>query len=242
MHKEKLIYSTGTLQHEGIVFTKDPAKKAPLVLVAHDYKGRGDFAISQAEKLANLGYVGVALDNFGDAKVVVDDNEAMQLIQPLFVDREHLQTRMKAGLEAASKLGFVDSSKIGAIGFCFGGLCVIELLRSGVSVKGVVSFHGVISDNLRNTQAKRAPKQAIKGSLLLLHGADDPMNSWKDLENLANEMKQAQVDWEFDLYGNAVHAFTNPQAHDKSNGLAFDEKANKRSFARMELFFKEIFA
>ncbi len=242
MHKEKLNYSTGSLHQEGIVFTKDPSKKAPLVLVAHDYKGRGDFAIAQAEKLASLGYVGVAVDNFGSAKVVTDDNEAMKLIEPLFIDRQELQARMSSALQSARKLPFVEASKVGAIGFCFGGLSVIELLRSGADIKGVVSFHGVISDTLRNTHAKRAPKQNMKGSLLLLHGAEDPMNSWKDLENLANELKQEKVDWEFDLYGHAVHAFTNPKVHDKSTGLAFDEKATARSFDRMELFFKELFA
>lgn len=241
MKKEILNYSTGNISHEGIVFTADPNKKAPLVLVAHTWMGRDDFVISQAEKLANMGYVGVALDNFGQAKIASDEKEAGSLIAPLFVNRAELQNRMKSGLEAALKLPYVDTKKVGAIGFCFGGLSVIELLRSGADVLGVVSFHGVITDKMGPLTAKRAPKHPIHGSLLLLHGAEDPLNSWQDLEHFANELKQDGVDWEFDLYGHAVHAFTNPKVTDKSTGLAFNKQANDRSFAKMELFFKEIF-
>jgi dienelactone hydrolase len=201
--------------------------------------GQDDFTRGQAKKLAEAGYVGIALDIYGDGTVAKSPEEAKQLMTPYYLDRPLLQQRMLAGFEAALKLPYVDKSKMGAIGFCFGGLSVIELLRSRAPVRGVVSLHGAISSKEAKLGIKTGP---INGALLVLHGNLDPLVSWEDIHSLAEEMTEAGADWEFDIYGHTMHAFTNPNAHDKNSGLVYNKKANDRAFQRMKLFFQEIFA
>ena len=234
-------YQAPHSNHKGIAYTKFPNEKRPVILVAHAYKGQDDFAREKAQWLAELGYVGIALDIYGDGKVAKDDQEAGALMKPFFEDRQELQNRMQAAFQSLKNLTFVDTSKVGIIGFCFGGLASIELLRSGADLKGVCTFHGVVADAKFGVTAKRAPPKPMHGAFLLLHGADDPLNTWQDLENLAKEFTDAKVDWEFDIYGHTVHAFTNPQANDKKSGLVYDPKIAKRAFTKMELFFKEIY-
>ena len=147
-----------------------------------------------------------------------------------------MQKRIIASYETLIKQPGVDKSRIGAIGFCFGGLTVIELLRSGTPVKSVVSFHGVLG----NAGAKTVPIATnIKGSILILHGYDDPLESTSDVLNTQKEFNEAGIDWQMDIYGHTSHAFTNPQSHDIVKGLIYNEKANKRSWIAMKNFFEE---
>lgn len=234
-------YQAPRSNHKGIAYTKYPNEKRPVVFVAHAYMGQDDFARGKAQWLAELGYVGIALDIYGDGKVAKDGQEAGALMLPFFQDRQELQNRILAAYHSLKNLPFADISKVGIIGFCFGGLASIELLRSGANLKGVCTFHSVVADSKFGVTAKRAPPKPMHGAFLLLHGSDDPLNTWQDLEKLAKELNSANVDWEFDLYGHTVHAFTNPQANDKNSGLVYDEKIAKRAFTKMELFFKEVF-
>ena len=143
---------------------------------------------------------------------------------------------MIAAYETLINQAGVDQSRIGAIGFCFGGLSVIELLRSGTPVKSVVSFHGVLG----NTGAKTVPiAKNIKGSILMLHGYEDPLVPINDVLNIQKEFNDAGVDWQMDIYGHTSHAFTNPQAHDTKKGLIYNEKINKRAWLAMKNFFEE---
>lgn len=236
MIQETLIYYSGSLKCVGALFTKEKTKR-PVVLVAPAFRGQDDFAREQARRLADLGYVGLALDIYGNGTSVTTNEEAAALMMPLYVDRKELRNRMIAGVEAAKTLPYADTGRMGAIGFCFGGLAAIELLRSGAPLKGVVSFHGVLSHD----QAKTEPTYPIQGSLLVLDGAQDPLVPWSDLENLKKEMTDAGADWEIDIYGHTVHAFTNPEVHDKKSGLAYNPKIAKRAFQKMENFFHEVF-
>lgn len=241
MHTSPFPYQARLSEHKGIAFTKHPNEKRPVVLVAHAYMGQDDFARDKAKMLAELGYVGVALDIYGNGIVAKDSDEAGRLMLPYFIDREELQYRMQAAYQSLKNLPFADTSKVGIIGFCFGGLASIELLRSGAALKGVCTFHSVVADSKFGVTAKRTSPKPMHGAFLLLHGSDDPLNTWQDLERLAKELSLANIDWEFDLYGNTVHAFTNPMAQDKNSGLYYDEKIAKRAFTKMELFFKEVF-
>src|SRR5690606_11948368 len=148
-------------------------------------------------------------------------------------DTAALRTRLQAGMNAALALEQADKDRVGAMGYCFGGFSALELARSGADVKGVISFHG----SLRSATPEDAKN--IKGKVLVLHGADD------DFESVAiinKEMKDAGVDYELDLYGHTVHAFTNPKAgNDPSKGVAYSAQADKRSWQRTEDFFEEIF-
>lgn len=241
MHTSPFPYQARHSNHKGMAYTKHPNEKRPVVLVAHAYMGQDDFARDKAKRLAELGYVGVALDIYGEGKVAKDSDEAGQWMLPFFIDREALQNRMLAAFDTLKTLPFADTSQVGIIGFCFGGLASLELMRSGAPLKGACTFHSVIADSKFGVSAKRTPSKPMHGAFLLLHGADDPLNDWQDLKNLAKELSDYKVDWEFDLYGNTVHAFTNPMAQDKQSGLYYDEKIAKRAFTKMELFFKEVF-
>jgi dienelactone hydrolase len=130
----------------------------------------------------------------------------------------------------------VDDSKIAAMGFCFGGLCVLDLARTGVDIKGVVSFHGLLGA-LANAKGNK-----IKAKILALHGRDDPMGLPEQVLAFQEEMTLAGADWQFVTYGHTVHAFTNPVANDPGFGTVYQADADRRSWQAMQNFFAEIFA
>jgi dienelactone hydrolase len=208
----------------------------PAVLISHAWGGRDNFVAEKARKLAGLGYVGFALDMYGKGILGANKEENAKLMQPFMEDRGKLQQRMKAALTAVKQLPQVDGDKIAAMGFCFGGLCVLDLARTGVDIKGVVSFHGLLSAP-GNTQGNK-----IKAKILALHGHDDPMVSPKQVLAFQEEMTQAGADWQFVIYGNTVHAFTNPVANDPDFGTVYKADADRRSWQAMQNFFAEIFA
>jgi dienelactone hydrolase len=210
--------------------------RRPAVLISHAWGGRDSFVADKARKLAGLGYIGFALDMYGKGILGTDKEENTKLMQPFIADREKLQKRMKTALNAVSLLPWVDDKKIAAIGFCFGGLCVLDLARTGVDIKGVVSFHGLLSAP-GNIQGNK-----IKAKILALHGHDDPMGLPDQVLAFQDEMTQAEADWQFVTYGNTVHAFTNPVANDPDFGTIYQADADRRSWQAMQNFFAEIFA
>lgn len=217
-------------------------ERRPAIIVAHAWMGQDHFALRKAEELAALGYIGFAADLYGDGKNAAGADEAWRLMMPLFEDRLLLQKRIRKAFDVVSGNPRVDPGKIGIIGFCFGGLMAIELLRSGAPVKGAVSFHGVLGNAIGECAAKRAPiANGIKGSLLMLHGVDDPLVSVDDILGLQRELSEAEVDWQMNIYSHTSHAFTNPQAHDTKNGLIYNSKSSDRAWWAMIHFFSECF-
>lgn len=236
MQSQKVTYRDDNVTLEGhAFFDGDKHEKRPLVLVSHDWSGRNDFADSKAEQLAKLGYVGFALDMYGQGVTGKDTAEKMALMQPLVTDRKFLLRRILAGLNTASQLPMVDSNKIAAIGFCFGGLCVLDLARSGTDIRGVVSFHGLLN------APEGLPKNKIKAKVLAIHGHDDPMGKPDQVLAFEQEMTAAGADWQLHIYGNTMHAFTNPRANDVDLGLVYKPIAEKRSWQAMQNFLTEIF-
>jgi dienelactone hydrolase len=150
--------------------------------------------------------------------------------------REMLQKRMHAALYAVKLLPWVDDSNIAAMGFCFGGLCSLDLARTGADLKGVVSFHGLLGAP-GNTQGN-----AIKAKILALHGHDDPMGPVEQVLAFQQEMTKAGADWQFHTFGHTMHAFTNPVANNPDFGTVYQPDADRRSWLAMESFFTEIFA
>ena len=243
MHTETISYQCGKTQLKGFL-AFDPKNKAPLpgIVVAHAFRGQDDFARKKAQDLADLGYVALAADLYGEGKTVNDNQQAAALMMPLFTDRALLRERIVSAYQTLSKLPQVDPKRIGAIGFCFGGLTVIELLRSGVNLRGIVSFHGLLGNKINDNVASLAPAaKTLTGAALILHGNDDPLVSHDDIRNMQDELTKAKVDWQMDIYGHTVHAFTNPEVHDYSSGLAYREKASKRAWLSMRNFFEEVF-
>jgi dienelactone hydrolase len=232
----KVEYSVaGTLFEAFIAYKKSLSAPLPAVCVFPAWNGREHFAEEKARALAELGYVGCAMDVYGKGVVGRTAEECSRLMNPLMQDRHILRERLLAGLKCVSSLAMVDKDKIGAIGFCFGGLCALDLARSGALIKGVVSFHGLL----------RAPKgfsSSIHAKVLALHGFDDPMVLPSEVLAFEEEMTSLKVDWQLHAYGQTMHAFTNPTACDEKSGLMYSAQAERRSWRSMKDFFYEVFS
>lgn len=237
MHTETIEYKDGDTVLEGyLTYDESVSGPRPVVLVAHDWTGRRDFATSKADEMAKLGYVGFALDMYGKG-VFGKDGDAeynASLMNPLAGDRSALRARMNAAVDAVRGLEVVDSSRIGAMGYCFGGMCVIELARSGSDALGVISIHGIFSPG-------DIDNESITSKILCLHGQDDPMVPPEQVLDFENEMSAAGADWQVHAYGGTVHAFTNPAANDPAFGTVYNPVADRRASRSIENFFNEIF-
>ena len=215
---------------------KDSMKqKRPVVLIAHTWCGLDDFVKKKARRLAELGYVGFAMDVYGKGILGSEPKTNQKLMQPLIEDRKMLLRRLIIGLKVAKQLEIADETRIAAIGYCFGGLCVLDLARSGANLKGVVSFHGLLQ------ASKEVPANNIKAKILALHGHEDPMVPPDVVLEFEKEMTNAKVDWQLHVFGGTMHAFTNPKANDFNMGIIYNLQAEKRSWLEMIQFFEEIF-
>lgn len=207
----------------------------PVVLVVHTIRGRGEFEHARARALAELGYVGFAVDLYGAGRYSEDPAEGGRWMQALLDDRPRLQRRMAAALAAASAEPEVDARRVAAIGYCFGGLCVLDLARSTSGVAGVASFHGLL------TPPPGARAQAIDARVLILHGWDDPLAPPEAVLAVATELTEAGADWQLHAYGHTAHSFTNPAAATPERGLVYQPRADQRSWRALENFLAELF-
>ena len=208
----------------------------PVVLVAHDWSGRREFANRAAERVAGWGYVGFALDMYGKGVFGADgDTEGnAALMNPLATDRVKLRSRINAALDCVKGQPQVDGSRVAAMGYCFGGMCVLELARSGADVLGVVSIHGIFARG-------EVGNEAISAKVLCLHGHEDPMVPPEQVSAFEQEMTDAGVDWQVHVYGSTMHAFTNPAANNPDFGTVYNEIAERRTYQTIENFLQEIF-
>jgi dienelactone hydrolase len=215
---------------------KDATGKGPAVLLIPDWMGVATYAKERADQLAKLGYVVLAADIYGKG-VRPDGPPAAGKLAGLYKgDRALYRKRLLAGLEELKAQPNVDASQVVAIGYCFGGTGVLELARTGADVKGVVTIHGGLDS------PAPADGKNIKARVLVLHGADDPHVPAEGIAAMTKEFNAAGVDWQMISYSGAVHSFSNPHAgSDNSTGSAYNEKADKRSWEHMMVFFKELF-
>ncbi len=236
VHTQDINFKVGEKNFSGYVAWDDAvAGTRPGVLVIPDWMGLGDFPKKKAEELASMGYVALAADMYGVGKTPRSTQEASALSGALKADPVELRARVDAAFETLRSQKLVDPQRTAAIGFCFGGTTVLELARSGAPVSGVVSFHGGL------TTKNPAEPKAIRAKVLVLHGADDPFAPPADVQAFENEMRAAGADWQLVAYGGAVHGFTNPAAgSDNSKGVAYNEKAARRSWEAMKAFFLEL--
>lgn len=237
IHTETVEYMEGDTVLEGYLAYDDSVKgRRPGVLVVHEWMGLNDYARKRAEMLAGLGYVAFAADIYGKGIRAKDSAEAARLSRKFKSDRTLLRTRVNAGLRALKNHPLVDPARTAAVGYCFGGTAVLELARSGAGVAGVVSFHGGLDSPTPGDAAN------IRARVLALHGADDPFVKADEVAEFQEEMRRGRVDWQMVYYGGAVHSFTNPASgSDTSKGVAYDEKADRRSWEAMRAFLGEIF-
>ncbi len=241
---EKFIY--GNLKNnetfEGSVsFDESNSSKRPGILVCHAYGGHSDFEIKKSEELATLGYFAFAIDIYGQGKRGSNPQESLELMNELNSDRALLQSRMIHAHKTLCDFDLVDVSKTGAIGFCFGGQCAIDLARAGEDISGVVSFHGLYDPPIAKPGQNLKGTTNIKSEILVLHGYDDPMATPKNMIDLADELKSKNAKWQIHAYSKVGHAFTNPLANDLNAGLFYSEEADKHSWNEMKYFFNRIF-
>lgn len=230
-------YRDGEVLLEAFVAYDDTSlERRPAVLINHAWAGRDNFVAEKAKKIAELGYVGFAVDMYGKGILGSNPEENAKLMQPFIDDRAMLQQRMKAALAAVKLLPWVDVDKCAAIGFCFGGLCVLDLARTGVDLKGVVSFHGLLG------APGNTGSNIIKAKVLVLHGHDDPMVPVEQVIAFEEEMTHAKADWQLHAYGHTMHAFTNPMANDPQFGTVYQPNADRRSWQSMQNFLAELFS
>ena len=235
--KESVVYQEENVEMRGYLVYDDAKKsKRPGVLVIHDWMGIGPFSKQKAEDLARMGYVAFAVDLYGVKNRPKNTKEAGVIATQFKQYRKLLRSRVQSALKVLKSSKLVNPKKMVAIGYCFGGTAALELARSGADVSGVVSFHGGLSSS--------TPKDAkqIKGKVLILHGADDPLVPSEEVAAFQREMRNAKVDWQMISYGNAVHSFTNPNASNaQMKGVAYNATADRRSWVAMKTFFEELF-
>lgn len=196
----------------------------PGVLVSHAWGGRGELECDKATQLAELGYCGFALDLYGKGVQGSGPEENSKLMTPFLEDRGMLQDRMSVALATLRAQQEVDASRVAAIGYCFGGLCVLDLARTGADMGGVVSLHGLFNAP-GNTDGQR-----IKAKILALHGHDDPMVPVEAVQALEQELSAAGADWQIHVYGGTQHAFSNPAANSPEMGTVYNAEADRRSW------------
>ena len=238
IRRETRVYDGPGGPFEGVVAYDDAVETPrPGVLVCPNVLGQKEADNVTAEKLAALGYVAFACDVFGQGRRKTRESADMaEYMNEMLADRAQLRDRLAASLAVLTGMSRVAPGKVAAIGFCFGGLCVLDLARSGQDVLGVVSFHGVYG------RPPYANVQPIRAKVLVAHGWDDPLGPPDAVVGLAKELTEAGADWQLPAYGHAGHAFTDASAKNTGRpGFGYEERADRRSWAAMRDFLSELF-
>jgi dienelactone hydrolase len=228
-------YQDGDQALEGYLAYDDSVQgKRPGILVVHEWNGLGHYVQSRARQLAKLGYVAFAADIYGKGvrPSTVDESKAES--GKFYADRKLLRERANTGLQQLENNVMVDTTKIAAIGYCFGGATVLELGRSGAPIAGIVSFHGGLAN------PAPADDKNIKAKVLVLQGGADNF-TLPDVSAFKKSFDDAKVDYQFVTYPGAVHGFTNPDNKGTLPGVKYDADADKKSWQAMKEFFKKIF-
>ena len=239
MHRETLTYEADGLTMKSELFFEPGTGPRAGVLVFPEAFGLSEHAISRAERLAKMGYVALACDLHGDARLVDDLEQAIGLLKPLFADPSRTRARAGGGLHALTARAEVDAGRVAAIGFCFGGTMALELARAGAELKAVIGFHSGLGTAAPKTDAK-----AIQARVLVCIGADDPMIPAEQRTEFETEMRDAKVDWQMHLYGSTVHSFTNQEAARRGmpDAIRYSPEADARSWASLQELFSETLA
>jgi len=234
-------YQQGDTTMKGMIAYDDAIKgKRPGVLIVHEWWGHNKHARDKAKMLAKEGYVAFAVDMYGDGKTADHPDDAGKFSSAVAGNMPLAKARFEAAMDTLKTQNNVDADKLAAMGYCFGGGVVLNMARMGVELKGVSSFHGSIATK------NPAGKGDIKASVRVFNGEADPFVKAEQIEALKEEMKNAEVDFEFVNYPGVKHSFTNPDAD--ANGkkfglpLEYNAEADKDSWQKNLEFFKEIFS
>ncbi len=237
---KEVSYKQGSTVMKGLVaYDSSIEGKRPGVLVVHEWWGHNAYARSRAKQLAKLGYTALAVDMYGNGKIADHPEDAGKFSGAVGGNLPLAKARFDAAVEKLKQQESVDSEKIAAIGYCFGGGIVINMARMGTDLAGVVSFHGSIATK---TPAKEGD---IKTRIRVFNGADDPFVTEEQIEAFEIEMSNAGVDYKFVNYPDTKHSFTNPDADKYGKRfnlpLKYNKRADEDSWQSMQEFFEEIF-
>ncbi len=233
-------YTAGGVTMEGYLAYDEGIKGArPGVLVVHEWWGLNDYARMRARMLAELGYAALAVDMYGGDKVAAHPEDAQKFSSQLMQNFDVAKARFMADMDYLKQQPQVDTTRIAAIGYCFGGGIVLNMARQGAALRGVASFHGNLA------AVKPAEPGAIKAKLLILNGGADKFTTPEQVEAFRKEMSAAGADFRFISYPGVMHSFTNPEADELGKKfnmpIAYNADADKRSWQELERFLKEVF-
>lgn len=236
--EEKVTYSIDNKTFNGvIVYDENMTGKRPAVLVVHEWWGLTDYPIMRARKLAELGYIAMAVDMYGDGKTAANPTAAQELATPFYKDSQLSKTRLEAALSKLKEYKQTDNSNVFAIGYCFGGSVVLNSAKLGADLKGVVSFHGGVAGVPAN-------KDLLKAKILVCNGGSDKFVSGKDIDMFRHQLDSIGAEYKFISYPDALHAFSNPDATKLGKQfnmpIAYNEKADIDSWNDMTMFFDKI--
>ncbi len=237
--EEAVIYSADNVDMKGYV-TYDANKegKRPAVLIVHEWWGLGTYTRNRAKQLADLGYIAMAVDMYGEGKVANDPKEAQALATPFYQDPLLTKTRLDAAIQKLKSYPQTDTTNMAAIGYCYGGFVVLNAAKLGADLKGVVSFHGNLSGVPPN-------KDLLKAAILVCHGEADKFVPEAEVAAFKKGMDSIGANYTFKTYANATHAFTNPEATATgkkfSMPIEYNAAADSASWNDMKVFFGKIF-
>lgn len=237
---ESIDYKSDTTTMKGyIAYDKNDTAKSPGILVVHEWWGHNEHARNQADKLAELGYVALAVDMYGDGKQAAHPGEAGEFAGMVMGNFETARARFESALDALKSNAKVDSEKIGAIGFCFGGSVVLSMANAGYDLDAVAAFHAGL-------QLPVMPDSgSVKAKILVANGAADPMIPEQQVADFKSAMDAAGVDYKYISYEGVMHAFTNKEADSLAAKfeipLAYDAAADSASWEEMKIFFANVF-
>ncbi|MDK2779031.1 MAG: dienelactone hydrolase family protein [Pseudomonadota bacterium] len=229
-------YTVDDQVFEGYFAFQQGGQKRPVILIAHAWEGRDEFVCDKARQLAALGYNAFALDTYGKGILGSSPEENGQLMAPLLEDRHLLQRRLQAAYDVVAAQDETDSRRIAIMGYCFGGLCALDLARSGADLCGAASFHALLNS------PEGIDNRSAGTRILIQHGDQDPLVPVEEVIRCQQEFTAAGADWQMHIYGAARHSFTNPDANDHERGLVYNASADKRSWRQLLLFLEEIFS
>lgn len=236
---EEVTYNSDGVTCKGMVaYDADLKGKRPAILVVPEWWGCNDYVRTRAKQLAELGYIAIAVDMYGEGKIADNPAKAQEYAMVYYKDAELAVKRLNAAIEKIKSYQETDANKIAAIGYCFGGSMVLNAAKMGVSFIGVVSFHG----GLAGVPAKEG---IVKSKILVCHGGADKFVSKEDIDGFKKNLDDFKVNYTFKVYDGATHAFSNPDA--TANGvkfnipIAYNAEADKNSWADMKLFLTDMF-
>jgi len=240
IRSEEITYEVdGTTLTGYLTYDANQTGQRPGILVVHEWWGLNDYVRTRAHMLAKLGYTAFALDMYGDGKLATHPDDAQKFMTEVMNNMDVAKARFLAAQKILTEHDTTLPDKTAAIGYCFGGGVVLQMARDGDKLRGVASFHGMLS-----TQAPAKP-HAVKAKVLVLHGADDPFVPAEQVDAFKKEMAAAVVDYKFIAYPGAVHAFTNPGAtrvgEEFNLPLAYNEAADEESWNELKSFLVDVF-